>query len=220
MAPAITRREFTRTSIGAGVGAMVADRLAWASSPPGTTRYAIVGVGGRSQMYQAAVLETYAQHSELVAVCDVNVGRMELVRARARGLGRPAPAAFDATQFDRMIAETQPDCVIVTTPCGLLPRQYICRAMELGCDVITEKPMTTDAEKCQRILDTQTRTGRQRARDVQLPLLAAAHAGEGPADARRDRRRALRRFPLAAGHAPRRRLLPPLAPRTRRTPAA
>ncbi len=38
--------------------------------------------------------------------------------------------------------------------------EYICRAMELGCDVITEKPMTTDAEKCRRILDTQRRTGR------------------------------------------------------------
>lgn len=33
--------------------------------------------------------------------------------------------------------------------------------MELGCDVVTEKPMTTDAEKCQRIIDTQKATGRQ-----------------------------------------------------------
>jgi predicted dehydrogenase len=33
--------------------------------------------------------------------------------------------------------------------------------MEAGCDVITEKPMTTDAAKCQRIIDTQQRTGRQ-----------------------------------------------------------
>jgi predicted dehydrogenase len=32
--------------------------------------------------------------------------------------------------------------------------------MELGCDVVTEKPMTTDAEKCQRIIDTQNSTGR------------------------------------------------------------
>jgi predicted dehydrogenase len=33
--------------------------------------------------------------------------------------------------------------------------------MELGCDVITEKPMTTDAAKCQRILNTQKATGRK-----------------------------------------------------------
>ncbi len=48
--------------------------------------------------------------------------------------------------------------------------------------------------------------------DVQLPLLAAAVAGEGPVDAGGDRRRALGRLPLDAGYQPRRRLLPPLAP--------
>jgi len=32
--------------------------------------------------------------------------------------------------------------------------------MELGCDVITEKPMTVDAEKCQQIIDTVKRTGK------------------------------------------------------------
>ena len=37
---------------------------------------------------------------------------------------------------------------------------YIIRAMELGCDVITEKPMTVDEEKCQAILDAVERTGR------------------------------------------------------------
>jgi predicted dehydrogenase len=33
--------------------------------------------------------------------------------------------------------------------------------MELGCDVVTEKPMTTDDQKCRRILETQARTGRE-----------------------------------------------------------
>ena len=37
-------------------------------------------------------------------------------------------------------------------------RGEVRRAMELGCDVVTEKPMTTDAAKCQRILDAQKRT--------------------------------------------------------------
>jgi predicted dehydrogenase len=59
-----------------------------------------------------------------------------------------------------MIAECAPDCVIVTTQ-DSFHDLYICRAMELGCDVITEKPMTTDAAKCQRIIDTQRQTGRR-----------------------------------------------------------
>jgi predicted dehydrogenase len=39
--------------------------------------------------------------------------------------------------------------------------EFIVRALEAGCDVITEKPMTTTAEKCQRILDTAKRTGKE-----------------------------------------------------------
>ncbi len=56
--------------------------------------------------------------------------------------------------------ETKPDAVIITTK-DCHHDEYACRAMELGCDVITEKPMTTEAEKCQRIVDTQKKTGRK-----------------------------------------------------------
>jgi hypothetical protein len=40
------------------------------------------------------------------------------------------------------------------------PRRRIVRALDAGCDVITEKPMTTTAEKAQRILDACKRNGR------------------------------------------------------------
>ena len=30
--------------------------------------------------------------------------------------------------------------------------------MEMGCDVITEKPMTMDADKCQQIIDARYAT--------------------------------------------------------------
>ena len=39
--------------------------------------------------------------------------------------------------------------------------QYIVRAMELGCDAITEKPMTIDAPKARAIFDAIARTGRK-----------------------------------------------------------
>ncbi|MFF3147533.1 Gfo/Idh/MocA family protein, partial [Streptomyces sp. NPDC057927] len=38
---------------------------------------------------------------------------------------------------------------------------YIVRALESGCDVVTEKPMTTDADRARRILDARRRTGRE-----------------------------------------------------------
>ena len=61
------------------------------------------------------------------------------------------------TEFDKMIRETKPDTVIVTTT-DCFHAKYICRAMELGCDVITEKPMATDEHMCQQIIWTRKRS--------------------------------------------------------------
>ena len=121
-------------------------------------RYAQVGVGGRARLYMEALVERFADRCELVGCCDNNEGRLRLWAewARARGIEVPV---YKSDAFDRMIAETQPDIVIVTSK-DSTHDQYICRAMELGCDVITEKPMTTDEHKCQRIVDTQKKTGR------------------------------------------------------------
>jgi predicted dehydrogenase len=58
-----------------------------------------------------------------------------------------------------MVRETKPDVIIVTTM-DSTHDHYIIRAMELGCDVMTEKPMTTDETKCRAILEAKQRTGR------------------------------------------------------------
>jgi predicted dehydrogenase len=58
-----------------------------------------------------------------------------------------------------MVRETKPQFVIVTTT-DASHDDYIVRALDAGCDVITEKPMTTTAEKAQRILDAVKRSGR------------------------------------------------------------
>ena len=122
-------------------------------------RYAQVGVGHRSRLYLGALVEQFADHCQLVGLCDTNEGRLRLWESWARERGVEV-RTYGAPEFDRMVAETRPDVVIVT-PRDCAHDAYICRAMELGCDVITEKPMTTDEHKCQRILDTQRRTGRR-----------------------------------------------------------
>src|SRR4029453_19189026 len=70
----------------------------------------------------------------------------------------PRPT-YRAERFDRLIADTEPDTVIVTT-IDATHHLYITRAVELGCDVITEKPMTTDVGKMRAIFDAIARTGR------------------------------------------------------------
>lgn len=62
------------------------------------------------------------------------------------------PPIFD--DFDAMLSEIRPDCVIVTTV-DRFHHDYIIRALDAGCDAITEKPMTIDAEKCHAILDAE-----------------------------------------------------------------
>ncbi len=109
-------------------------------------------------MYWEALTKDFANTSKLVAICDSNKGRLELAFKKA-GQFIPDLKAFIAGDFDKMLHETQADTVIVCTrDCS--HDEYIVRALEHGCDVITEKPMTTDAKKCQRIIDATQKTGK------------------------------------------------------------
>ncbi len=122
-------------------------------------RYAQVGLGGRSEMYTQAVTKTYKDTCELVGLCDTNQGRMDLVNRKIVAAGGASVPTFAAAAFEQMVAQTRPDVVIVTSM-DVTHSDYICRAMELGCDVVTEKPMTTDEARCRRILQTAKATGR------------------------------------------------------------
>jgi predicted dehydrogenase len=159
--PTTDRRTFLKTAGVAGVGvALSASLLADATKPSGhRRRYAIVGTGSRHQMYQDAIQKSYAAHSELVGLCDTNLGRLKLAQKRSQANGSSVPAGYLHADFDKMIAETKPDVVIVTTV-DSAHHEYIVRAMKLGCDVLTEKPMTNTPKRCQQVLDARKRTGR------------------------------------------------------------
>jgi predicted dehydrogenase len=123
-------------------------------------RYAIVGTGARAGMFVDAIAGPYRETAELVGLCDLSQRRMDWHNRRLRTLGRGEPCpTFLAGRFDQMLAEARPDTVIVTTV-DATHHLYITRAMELGCDVITEKPMTTDVEKMRAIFAAIDRTGR------------------------------------------------------------
>jgi predicted dehydrogenase len=158
----LNRREFLKTTTAVGMGSLISVNSFASNFVQNNSkqRYVIVGTGGRSRMYQNAIQKNYNQYCELVGFCDVNRGRLELALKRSKDNNSIAPPTYDAKDFDKMVQETKPDVVIVTTVDGF-HHQYIIRGMELGCDVITEKPMTIDAEKCQKIIDTQKKTGRK-----------------------------------------------------------
>jgi predicted dehydrogenase len=122
-------------------------------------KYAIVGCGARHSMYMKAVIDKFPKYCKLVALCDNNEGRMHLSVKRHLAGDSELPL-YGEMEFDSMIGDTRPDFVIVTTKDSFHDK-YIIRAMELGCGVMTEKPMTIDAEKCGSILKAIDRTGKE-----------------------------------------------------------
>ncbi len=122
-------------------------------------KFAIVGAGGRHQMYRRAITETYPESNRLVALCDVSEKRMALSVSEAPPQPGNGIATYDASEFDRMIAEQEPDTVIVTVP-DYLHHEYIVRALKAGRNVMTEKPMTVDLPKLKAVLDAQRASGK------------------------------------------------------------
>ncbi len=126
----------------------------------GKKRYAQVGTGGRARMFYEAINTTFKDTSELVGICDLSQTRMDYTNKAITEKfgGKPVPT-YIYTDFEKMIDETKPDTVIVTT-IDRTHHDYIIRAMEKGCNVISEKPMTTDEKKAQQIFDAIKRTGK------------------------------------------------------------
>lgn len=122
-------------------------------------RFVAVGTGGRIPMFIDPIVRDYADHCELAALCDLSQVRMDYHRKRlAESYGHTAEIkTYHPDDFERMIDETKPDAVIVCTT-DALHHEYIIRALDKGCEVVCEKPITVDAEKCRAIFEAVERT--------------------------------------------------------------
>jgi predicted dehydrogenase len=117
-------------------------------------KLALVGTGIRGITFWGKRLaEQYPDILEFVGLHDHNPGRLAFGRTY---IGVDCPL-YDS--FDTMIGDSRPDLLIVTTK-DATHHEFIIRALEMGCDVLTEKPLTTDEVKCQAILDAERRSGK------------------------------------------------------------
>lgn len=133
---------------------------AQASAARTKARIALIGTGGRSEMYIRAIFGKHADTAELVAFSDVNPGRVEFYQKLIQELGAPGPvASFDPAELTAFIQANGIDRVVVTTP-DYTHADYIVEALEAGADVVVEKPLTIDAEGCRRITRAVAETGR------------------------------------------------------------
>jgi predicted dehydrogenase len=123
--------------------------------PAKKARIAMVGTGIRGTgMWGKSVVQDYPNYVEFVGLCDINPGRVALAK-ETMGVSCPT-----FTDFEKMMKETKPELLIVTTVDNTHD-QFIIRGMELGADIIVEKPMTTDEKKMQAIIDAEKRTGKK-----------------------------------------------------------
>jgi len=164
MGNTMNRRSFIATSTVAAAGALLSavPGISEAQSNklkgkalPKKKRIALIGTGSRgTTMWGKDVIQEYSEFVEYVGLCDKNPGRLE---AAKQYMGATCKTFTD---FETMMKEVKPDVLIVTTN-DYLHDQFIIRGLTLGCDVITEKPMTTDEIKCQAILDAEKSSGKQ-----------------------------------------------------------
>jgi predicted dehydrogenase len=148
---ASTRRSFL-VQTGALAAASMLPRPV--SSQGAKRKVALVGTGVRGLgTWGLGTLRDYADLIQFVGLSDHNPGRLEYARQR---MDVDCPTFVD---FDQMLREAKPDVVVVTTV-DATHHQFIIKALDAGCDVITEKPLTTDETRLQGILDAVERNGR------------------------------------------------------------
>jgi predicted dehydrogenase len=123
-------------------------------------RYALVGAGARAEMFLRALTTEHAETAELAALADVNPTRMAVHNRWLTERGTPAVPAYPAAEFTAMLHKERVDEVLITSV-DRTHADYAVAALDAGCDVITEKPMTVDVPGCERILDAVARTGRR-----------------------------------------------------------
>jgi predicted dehydrogenase len=153
----MNRRTFLGTTGTLAAGTLLASAYpAMGSSlAPVKKKIALVGTGSRGiGFWGKPVQDRYNDIIEFVGLCDINPGRVEMAK---KYMELTCPVFTD---FDEMLAKTKPGLVMVTTV-DATHHQFIIKALEAGCDVLTEKPMTTDEVKCQAILDAERKTGKK-----------------------------------------------------------
>ena len=113
---------------------------------------AIIGCGGRGYGY--ADLFNKKEEFEVVSICDINPE--QLVKINKITNLNEDKIFDDEFQF---MDEKRADVLVISTPDSVHVRQCI-NAMELGYDVLLEKPISDNKEDIEKLLSVQKKTGK------------------------------------------------------------
>ncbi len=133
-------------------------------------RFALVGCG-RIAANHIAAIKQFADRCELVDICDVDKDALGKATAETGARGHD--------DIGELLAHTNADCIILTTPSGLHSSQAILTAAS-GRHVMTEKPMATRWSDGMAMVDACDKAGvrlfvvKQNRRNATLQLLKRA----------------------------------------------
>ncbi|MCT4644313.1 MAG: Gfo/Idh/MocA family oxidoreductase [Carboxylicivirga sp.] len=154
----LSRRKFLTTVGAVAAGTVVAGPLKAAIKSSGKKlKLVLIGTGVRGNSFWGKrILKEYGDIVEFVALVDHNPGRLKYA---ANYIGVDKNCGL-YNSFEDMIKKEEPDLIMVTTT-DATHHTYIVKSLAAGVDVLTEKPMTTDEDKCQEILDAESKYKRK-----------------------------------------------------------
>ena len=115
---------------------------------------AVLGCGSRGACYTKHMLKT-PDRFEVVALCDWDEEQLKKIHSL---FGLENTNDFtDATVF---LSEKRADVLVISTDDRYHVPQCV-KAMELGYDVLVEKPLSDDREELELLIKTQQKTGRK-----------------------------------------------------------
>lgn len=149
-----TRRKFL-SSISMLAASTALPLSSFAFGKTSKLKIVLVGTGVRGiTFWGKRLLDTYPDILEFVGLCDINPSRLAYAKDY---MGASCPVFTD---FEKMVKQSKPDLIIVTTK-DSTHHEFIIKGLEMGCDVLTEKPLTTDEVKCQSIIDAEKKSDKK-----------------------------------------------------------
>lgn len=114
-------------------------------------KFALVGCGRISNNHFGS-FEALKDRCEVVGVCDIDPANLQAAVKRTGAKGYAS--------YTEMLADTDADIIVLTTPSGLHPDQAV-QAFEAGFHVVTEKPMATRLHDGERMVKAADNAGKR-----------------------------------------------------------
>ncbi|MDO1509615.1 MULTISPECIES: Gfo/Idh/MocA family protein [unclassified Neisseria] len=114
-------------------------------------KFALVGCGRISNNHFGS-FEALKDQCEVVGVCDIDPANLQAAVERTGAKGYAS--------YTEMLADTDADIIVLTTPSGLHPDQAV-QALEAGFHVVTEKPMATRLHDGERMVKAADKAGKR-----------------------------------------------------------